>query len=129
MSEVYEFKKADGLLITYGEIDGEAGDPIMRDEKRLEAVAALFVNHGPALRDVLEVMLATSNDYLNSSASEAQFVPLRHEMAAFADVWRKVQAYATEHKKRKDASAADKAREEAAKRGEAVQDDVAKSSV
>lgn len=130
--EAYAFKPADSLVITYGEIDGKSEDPILTDEKRLERVAALIVSHSAALKDVLEVMLAKSNDYLNSEATEEQFVPLRHEMAAFADLWRKFNEYAVEHKKRTDNRAAEKAKADGEAKGEvapAADTDAAKSSV
>lgn len=132
MAEVYAFKPADNLLITYGEIDGRSEDPILTDEKRLERAASLVVSHGAALKDVLEVMLAKSDEFLNTSASLEQFVPLRHEMAAFADVWRQFNNYAVEHKKRTDNKAAEKAKAESAAKGEAApvsEADASKSSV
>lgn len=132
MAEAYQFKPAESLVITYGEIEGDGKDPILADEKRLAAAAALMAANGPALKDVLEVMLASSNDYLNSKATQEQFVPLRHEMAAFADVYRKFTEYAIEHKKRTDNKAAEKSKADGEAKGEArpaAETDAAKSSV
>ena len=84
----------------FGGLQNDGHDPIMVDEKRLGAVAALVEQHGTALKDVIDVRMKYLEYFMFNKAPDELMPHIQEAWSSIKNLLGKFDEYQVEYKAR-----------------------------